>query len=79
MPFAIGIGIPALVLAFYFVGRRAYGERWYLALGKNSTWGDDDPAAEELEELRFTALHLSDRKVAKESPESGGTNVGNRL
>jgi hypothetical protein len=57
---SVGIGIPALVFAIYFWGRASYGEKWYLAFGSNAAYGADDPVEAELEELRFTRLHLND-------------------
>jgi hypothetical protein len=55
---AIGIGIPGLVLGIYAWGRWMYGEQWYLALGRNSTWGADDPVSDEIDDARITRLKL---------------------
>lgn len=54
----IGIGIPGMVLGIYAWGRWAYGEKWYLAFGRNSTWGSDDPVREELDDAKITRLRL---------------------
>jgi hypothetical protein len=55
---AIGIGIPALILGFYFWGRVMYGEKWYIALGKPATGGSNDPLYQENEDDEFTKLNL---------------------
>lgn len=54
----IGAGIPGLLFGIYFYGRWMYGEKWYLAFGRNSVLGDDDPVAKEIEEAEFTRLNL---------------------
>ena len=54
---AIAIGIPAIVLTIYAIGRSMYGEKWYIVLGPNATVGDPK-LQEEIEEARITKLNL---------------------
>jgi hypothetical protein len=51
----IAIGIPALVLIIYAIGRSMYGEKWYRILGASAI---DDKLREEIEEARIIKLNL---------------------
>jgi hypothetical protein len=55
---AIAIGIPGILTGLYAWGRWMYGEKWYVAFGRNVARGDDD-LTDEIERAQFTSLNIT--------------------